>query len=56
MALLQNLGYLVPLRSRFPAPVIPVWNQADTPELQETALFMLEFLDEKKGLVTCTLA
>lgn len=56
MALLQNLGYLVPLRSRFPAPVIPVWNQADTPELQETALSMLEFLGEKKGLVTCTLA
>lgn len=56
MALLQNLGYLVPLRSHFPAPVIPVWNQADTPELQETALSMLEFLGEKKGLVTCTLA
>ena len=32
MALLQNLGYLVPLRSRFPAPVIPVWNQTTFPK------------------------
>lgn len=55
MALLQSLGYLVPLRSRFPAPVIPVWNQADTPELQATALSMLEFLGEPEGLVTCAL-
>lgn len=56
MAILQSLGYLVPLRSRFHAQVIPVWNQADTPELQETALSMLEFLNEKEGLITCTLA
>ena len=57
MALLQKSGYLTPLRSRFSsARVIPVWNQADTPELQETARSMLEFLGEKKGLVTCTLA
>lgn len=55
MALLQSSGYLVPLRSRFPARVIPVWNQADTPELQQTALSMLEFLGETEGLVTCML-
>ena len=55
MALLQSSGYLVPLRSRFSAPVIPVWNQADTEELQKTALSMLEFLGETEGLVTCTL-
>ena len=42
MALLQNLGYLVPLRSRFPAPVIPVWNQADTPAVHHFALNGME--------------
>ena len=57
MALLQKSGYLTPLRSRFPsARVIPVWNQADTEELRQTALSMLEFLGEKDGLITCTLS
>ena len=56
MALLQKSGYLTPLRSRFPsARVIPVWNQADTEELRQAALSMLEFLGEKDGLITCTL-
>ena len=48
---------LTPLRSRFPsARVTPVWNQADTEGLRQTALSMLEFLGEKVGLITCTLA
>ena len=57
MALLQKSGYLTPLRSRFPsARVTPVWNQADTEGLRQTALSMLEFLGEKDGLITCTLS
>ena len=57
MALLQKSGYLTPLRGRFPSTrVIPVWNQADTEELRQTALSMLEFLGEKDGLITCTLS
>ncbi|MDY3919888.1 MAG: selenium cofactor biosynthesis protein YqeC [Candidatus Limivivens sp.] len=53
LAALLVHGYLEPLRRRFPPDaVIPVWNQADTPLLQEEALRMLRTMGETGGIVS----
>lgn len=50
---LQQKGYLLPLRRKFPdARVIPVWNQADTPDLRTAAREALSRMGELDALVT----
>lgn len=53
MMCLMRYGYLEPLRSRFPeTDVIPVFNQADTPETAEMARQILEDMGESRGAVS----
>ena len=52
LCLLQKKGYLLPLRQQHPhSTVLPVWNQADTPELQSAARRALSGMGERDGLI-----
>lgn len=50
--LMQN-GYLIPMRNHFPAvTALPVFNQADTPELLYAGKSVVDIMGEMDGLVT----
>lgn len=50
---LMRHGYLKPLRARYPdACVIPVFNQADTPEPAQLARKLLDEMKESRGAVS----
>ena len=50
---LMHYGYMEPMRTLCPGiPVIPVLNQADTPELAKMAWAILDNMGETQGIAT----